>query len=291
MESLTPNQPLVTIKNLTKYYPTFTLDSISFDIPKGSIVGLIGENGAGKSTTINAMLDLIPSDRGEVTFWGQNIADHPELKEDIGVVFDQNHFYETLTPEKIEKICRSAYKKWDTELYNQYLSRFELPKNHEIKQFSNGMKVKLNIAVALSHHPRLLILDEATNGLDPVVRDDMLDLFLDFVQNEEHAILMSSHITSDLEKIADYITFIHHGKCQFSKEKDDLKYNYGLVKCGEDLFQTLSQESILAYRKMDYHYEVLVNDKNAFRELYPEAVIDPASIDDILLTYIKGGRK
>lgn len=282
-------EPILQVKNLTKQYPDFKLDNVSFSIPGGTIMGLIGENGAGKSTTINAILDLIRKDDGIVTFCGQELSSKSkQIKEDIGVVFDSINFYETLTPDKVGKISAAAYKKWDQAIYNDYLKRFQLSYNKEIKTFSNGMKMKFSIAVALSHKPKLLILDEATNGLDPIMRDDMLDIFLDFVQDETHSILMSSHITTDLEKIADYITFIHQGKVLFCKSKDELLYNYGIIRCGSALFNTIDKSEILAYRKYDYQWDVLVADKEKASRKYKASVIDDASIDDILLLYIKG---
>ena len=203
---------ILQVENLTKQYADFKLDHVSFSVPKGTIMGLIGENGAGKSTTINAILDLIHKDDGTVTFWGQELSSTKQIKEDVGVVFDGINFYETLTPAKVGKIAGAAYKQWDGHLFQDYLKRFQLPADKEIKSLSKGMKMKLCIAVALSHNPKLLILDEATSGLDPVMRDDILDVFLEFVQDENHSILMSSHITTDLEKVADYITFIRQGK-------------------------------------------------------------------------------
>lgn len=280
---------ILQVNNLTKQYSNFKLDNVSFSIPKGTIMGLIGENGAGKSTTINAILDLIKKDDGTVTFWGQELSSDPRrLKEDIGVVFDGINFYETLTPAKIGQISKAAYTQWDQHLYNEYLTKFQLPTKNEVKTFSKGMKMKLCIAVALSHHPKLLILDEATSGLDPVMRDDILDVFLDFVQDEQHSILMSSHITTDLEKIADYITFIHQGKVMFCKTKDELRYCYGIIRCGAALFDAIDKTEVLAYRKCDYQWDVLVADKEKARRKYKSAVVDDASIDDILLLYVKG---
>ncbi len=269
------------VENLTKEYKDFKLDNVSFSIPKGCIMGLIGENGAGKSTTIKAILDLVKKDSGTIEFG--NLT-----KEDIGVVFDEINFYETLTPKKVGKISKLAYKNWDNNLYNDYLKKFELSENNEIKTFSKGMKMKLSIAVALSHNPKLLILDEATSGLDPVMRDDILDVFLDFIQDEEHSILMSSHITTDLEKVADYITFLHKGKVLFSKTKDELKYNYGIVRCGKSFFEQFDKSQALAYRKEDYQYSILVSDKGKVKSKYKEAVVDDTSIDDIMLMYVKG---
>lgn len=279
---------ILQVENLTKHYPDFTLDHVSFSVPKGTIIGLIGENGAGKSTTINAILDLIHKDDGVVTFWEQELSSAKWLKEDIGVVFDGINFYETLTPAKVGKIAKAAYSRWDNHLYKDYLKRFQLPTDKEIKQMSKGMKVKLCIAVALSHKPKLLILDEATSGLDPVMRDDILDVFLEFVQNENHSIMMSSHITTDLEKVADYITFIHQGKVVFSKRKDDLRYHYGIIRCGAAIFDQIDKQEILAYRKEDYQWNVLVADKEKAKKKYKNAVVDDATIDDILLLYVKG---
>ena len=279
---------ILQVENLTKHYPDFTLDHVSFSVPKGTIMGLIGENGAGKSTTINAILDFIHKDDGTVTFWGQELSSAKQLKEDIGVVFDGINFYETLTPAKVGKIARAAYSQWDNHLYQDYLKRFQLPLDKEFKQMSKGMKVKLCIAVALSHNPKLLILDEATSGLDPVMRDDILDVFLEFVQDENHSIMMSSHITTDLEKVADYITFIHQGKVIFNKKKDDLRYHYGIVRCGAATFDQIDKQEILAYRKEDYQWNVLVADKEKAKKKYKNAVVDDATIDDILLLYVKG---
>lgn len=279
---------ILQIRNLSKQYTNFRLDNVSFDVPKGAIVGLIGENGAGKSTTINAILDLIKKDGGTVTFWGKELSSLKQMKEDIGAVFDEINFYETLTPAKVGKISASAYRQWDDNLYQNYLAKFQLPADKEIKSFSKGMKMKLSIAAALSHKPKLLILDEATGGLDPVMRDDILDVFLDFVQDENHSILMSSHITSDLEKIADYIVFIHKGKVLFSKTKDELRYKYGIIRCGAELFEKIDKTDILAYRKEDYQINLLVPDKEKARQKYKNATVDDASIDEIMLLYVKG---
>ena len=281
---------ILEVRNLTKQYEDFTLDHVSFSIPKGTIMGLIGENGAGKSTTINAILDLIHKDDGTVTFWGQELSSAKQLKEDIGVVFDGINFYETLTAAKVGKISQTAYKQWNDRLYREYLNRFQLPADKEIKTFSKGMKMKLCIAVALSHKPKLLILDEATSGLDPVMRDDILDVFLEFVQDEEHSILISSHITTDLEKVADSITFIHQGRVLFCKAKDELLYQYGIIRCGAAAFNEIDKSEILAYRKEDYQRNVLVADKEKARRRYKNVVVDDVSIDDILLLYVKGER-
>ena len=279
---------ILQVEDLTKEYAGFKLDHVSFSLPSGAIMGLIGENGAGKSTTINAILNLIKKDAGRVTFWGQELESGKALKEDIGVVFDDINFYETLTPAKVGRISAEAYRQWDDALYGEYLKRFQISPKKEIKTLSKGTKMKLCIAVALSHRPRLLILDEATSGLDPVMRDDILDIFLDFVQDENHSILMSSHITTDLEKVADYITFIHQGKVLFSKSKDELRYQYGIIRCGAALYDQIDQEEILACRKDAYQWNILVGDKEKARKKYKTAVVDDATLDDILLLYVKG---
>lgn len=282
-------EPILQVKDLTKQYPDFMLDHVSFSVPRGTIVGLIGENGAGKSTTLKAILDLIRKDDGTVRFFGEELTeDRKDMKENIGVVFDGIHFHETLTPAKIEKISAAAYRQWNSQTYHGYLEQFSLPADKEIKTFSKGMKMKLGIAAALSHDPKLLILDEATSGLDPVMRDDLLDVFMDFVQDENHSILMSSHITTDLEKVADYIAFIHQGKLIFRKEKDELIYNYGIIRFSSSQFEMLDKKDILACRKKDYQWDVLVSDREKMARRYKDLVIDNAAIDDILLLYVKG---
>ena len=277
------------IHELTKKYEDFTLDHISFQVPSGSIAGLIGENGAGKTSTINAVLGLIKKDSGEIEILGEN-ADNlsSPVKEEIGVVFDGSNFSEELTPVKLNKVLRDVYSSWDQALFSKLLEQMEVPLFKKIKTFSKGMKMKLSIAVALAHHPRLLILDEATSGLDPVMRDDILDMFLDFVQDEEHSILVSSHITSDLEKVADYIVFIHKGKIIFAKSKDELLENYGIIKCGREQFEALDQEDQITYRRLDYEWQVLTADRNRAQKKYPKALVIPATIDEIMLLYVKG---
>lgn len=277
------------IHELTKKYEDFTLDHISFQVPSGSIVGLIGENGAGKTSTINAVLGLIKKDSGEIEILGEN-ADNlsSPVKEEIGVVFDGSNFSEELTPVKLNKVLREVYSSWDQALFSKLLDQMEVPLSKKIKTFSKGMKMKLSIAVALAHHPKLLILDEATSGLDPVMRDDILDIFLDFVQDEEHSILVSSYITSDLEKVADYIVFIHKGKIIFSKSKDELLENYGIIKCGREQFEALDEEDQITYRRLDYEWQVLTADRNRAQKKYPKALVIPATIDEIMLLYVKG---
>lgn len=202
------NKNALTVSGLTKKYKEFSLSDVSFEVPQGAIVGLIGENGAGKSTTINAILDLTHKDAGEISIMGTPIEELTmDMKEKIGVVFDGTNFSEELTPKKLNKVLKGIYASWDEDFFISLLKKLSLPFQKKIKSFSKGMKAKLSIAVAFAHHPKLLILDEATSGLDPIVRDHILDMFLDFVQDEENSILVSSHITTDLEKVADYIDF------------------------------------------------------------------------------------
>ena len=281
-------ETLLEVNGLTKAYPGFTLDHVSFAVPKGAIVGLVGANGAGKSTTIKAMLGLVNPDEGSASFWGQSLAQAPACKEEIGVVFDGLNFYQTLTPAQVGRILRAAYRRWDDALYKEYIQRFALPLDKEIRQLSKGMKAKLGIAAALAHRPRLLILDEATSGLDPIVRDEVLDLLLDFVQDERHGVLVSSHITSDLEKVADYITFLHQGKLVFTLEKDLLVDQYGVLHCGAAVFDTLDPADILAWRREAYQYKVLVRDRYQAEKKYPQALVSPAAIEDTMLFYVKG---
>lgn len=253
------------VSGLTKTYEDFRLDHVSFTVPSGSIVGLIGENGAGKSTTINAALGLIQKEDGVVSILGREELDG-DVKEQIGVVFDGSNYPEILSPRKLNRVMKNIYRTWDEQTYFSLLKQFSLPSEKPIKQFSKGMKMKLAISAAFSHHSRLLILDEATSGLDPVIRDDILDMLLDFVQDEEHSILVSSHITSDLEKIADYIVFIHEGKVVFSKPKDELIEQYGILKCGGAQFDALDRSDIIAYRKMDYGWQILISDRGRMQK-------------------------
>lgn len=237
------------VKNLTKDYGDFVLDKLNFTLPRGVIMGLIGENGAGKSTTINCILNEIQKDDGEILIFGKDhISNEIEIKSKLGVVFDENHFPDIFTPMEIGKYMAGIYSGWEWATYRQFLEKFELPKDKKIKDFSKGMKVKLAFAVALSHKAELLILDEATSGLDPIIRDDVLDMLIDFVQDENHSVLVSSHITSDLEKVADYITFIHKGKLVFSHDKDDLVDNYGIVSCGSVIFDTLDKTDTMVMK-------------------------------------------
>lgn len=277
------------VQGLCKNLGDFVLDNISFRVPKGRIVGFIGENGAGKSTTINLILNEIQKDAGKIEVLG---IDHTitSVKNEIGIVFDECNFHEVFTAKDIGKILSGVYSAWDNNLYNDYLKRFHLPTDKTIGSFSKGMKMKLSIICAISHHPKLLILDEATTGLDPVVRDEILDLFLDFIQDEEHSLFFSSHIISDIEKIADYVILIHQGKIIFEEQKDNLIYNYGIAKCRKEQFNEIPKEDYLIAKKTKVCMELLVTDKEKFHRNHKDVMVDNASLEDIMLFYIKGGR-
>lgn len=277
------------IKNISKTYKNFKLDDISFVLPCGHIMGLIGENGAGKSTIINCILDIIEKDSGSISVLGQkNDKNNVSLKENIGVVLDASDVYDNYTVKQVENIMKDVYKQWNHEVYDYYIQKFALPLNKMIKDFSRGMKMKMAITIALSHQPKLLILDEATSGLDPIMRDEILDVFMEFVQDENYAILLSSHISSDLEKIADYITFIHEGKLILSTSKDELIYEYGLMKCRNDEFDKIDKEDIIRYRIKTYEVEILVKDREKMAKKYPNCIVDPTKLDDIMMLYVKG---
>ena len=279
----------IKVKNLNKKYEGFELKNISFEIPEGSIVGLIGENGAGKTTTIKSILNIINSE-GEIQVLGKDIKQNEkEIKSKLGVVLDDSFLSEYLTPKKINSIMKNFYNIWDKELFENYIKLFKLPENKMIKDFSSGMKMKLKIATAISHKPQILILDEPTSGLDPIVRNEILDIFRQFIaEDEKRSILISTHITTDLEHISDYIMFIKNGEITLNLPTSEILENYGIVKCDEKDFSKISKEDYEYYRKEKYQYEVLVNNKNSIKNKYGISTIDKASIEDIMLFYIKG---
>ena len=281
------------LKNVNKKYEksNFAIKDISFSVPEGSIVGFIGENGAGKSTTMNCILNVIRRDSGTVEIFGREMTDEDiDIRENIGVVYDSNNFPEHLTAKQLADILGRIYRKWDAFCFEQFLRRFGLPESQKIKSYSRGMSMKLAIAVALSHDSKLLILDEATSGLDPIMRDEILDVLLEFVKQENHSILLSSHITSDLEKIADYIVFIHNGEIILNKTKDELIYEYGVIRCSENDFYNILPEDILSSMKKDYQIDVLIKNKKLMEKKYKNLIIDSVSLDEIMLLLAKGER-
>lgn len=279
----------IKVKNLNKKYEGFELKNISFEIPEGSIVGLIGENGAGKTTTIKSILNIINSE-GEIQVLGKDIKQNEkEIKSKLGVVLDDSFLSEYLTPKKINSIMKNFYNTWDKKLFENYIKIFKLPENKMIKDFSSGMKMKLKIATAISHKPQILILDEPTSGLDPIVRNEILDIFRQFIaEDETRSILVSTHITTDLEHISDYIMFIKNGEITLNLPTSEILENYGIVKCDEKDFSKISKEDYEYYRKEKYQYEVLVKNKKMIKSKYGISTIDKASIEDIMLFYIKG---
>ena len=281
----------IEIKNVTKKYDGFLLDKISFDVPAGSIVGLIGENGAGKTTTIKSILNIIKSE-GTVKIFNKDInRNEKEIKQDLGVVLDDSFLSTYLTPKYINSVMKEFYKNWNEEKYNNLLKQFGLPSDKLIKDFSSGMKMKLKIATAISHNPKLLILDEPTSGLDPVVRNEILDIFRKYIEEDEtRSILLSSHITTDLEHISDYIIFIDRGKTILNVPTNELLENYGIIKCSKEEFAKISEDDYISYRKSKYQYEVLTSDKNKIKKKYNISSIDKPSIEDIMLFYIRGER-
>ena len=275
------------VKNITKEYKDFKLENISFNLPKGCIMGLIGENGAGKTTIVKLILNLIKRNSGSIEIFGMdNIEKEQEVKQEIGVVLDESYFHDNLKTKDITSIMKNIYNSWNDDKFISYLRKFKLPEDKIIKNYSKGMKMKLSIAAALSHDPKLLILDEPTGGLDPVVRNEILDIFLEFIQDEERSILFSTHVTSDLDKIADYITFIHEGNLVLTEPKDDILNNYGIVKCGAEDFKYLDKEHIISHRKNRFNYEVLIDNKQSIRE-DRDLVMDSANLEDIMLFYIR----
>ena len=283
---------LIEVKNLNKTYPGFSLKDVSFKVPGGCIMGLIGENGAGKSTTIKAILDLIHTDSGNIRVLGKDIRKKgKEIREDIGVVLDGASFHETLRAKEIGKFMGKIYQNWDEKYYQRLLKTFNIPGNKPIKNFSTGMKMKLMIVAAMAHHPKLLILDEATSGLDPVARDEILDLFFGFIEDGEHSVLIASHITSDLDKVADYVTMIHNGSILFSEEKDQLLEDMGILRCGEEELAGLTDVHVVGVRKNPYGVEALIRGREYVKRRYPELVTDRTNIEEIMLYSVRRDRK
>lgn len=278
----------IEMKHLTKQYPGFLLDDISFTLPSGSILGLVGENGAGKSTTIQLIMNTLSPDNGTIRVLDTDnqVPAFLTVKEEIGVVLDEAYFPEEITAKNVNAIMKYTYRNWDTACYQAYLSRFSLPDNKPFRDFSRGMKMKLAIAVAMSHDLKLLILDEATSGLDPLIRDEILDIFNDFTRDENHSVLLSSHIVSDLEKICDYIAFLHKGRLLFCKEKDRLVEEYAIVKLSHADMMQLPANVILGKKENAYGAEALV-----LREKLPHGIpSERTSLEDIILYLAKEGQ-
>lgn len=276
----------IVVKDLCKSYPGFSLRDVSFSLPAGSILGLVGENGAGKSTTIKLLMDAIHPDAGTIQVLGTDTRDpaFSRLKEKVGVVLDEAYFPEVLTAQNVEQVMKNTYTNWNGETYHRYLEKFRLPDNKVFKNFSRGMRMKLAIAVALSHDPELLVLDEATGGLDPMVREEILDIFNEFTREESHSILLSSHIVSDLEKVCDYIAFLHNGRLLFCEEKDRLLEEYAIVRLRRSELEALESTAVVGKKVTDYGAEVLVKRGGVPASFAREHL----TLEDIILFLAKG---
>lgn len=282
-------QNAIEINGITKKYDGFVLDNVSLVVPKGSIMGFVGQNGAGKTTTIRTLLGITKADEGSVKVFGKELSENEtEIKSRIAAVFDELPFHDCLNAVQLDKIMKEIYHRWNSETFSAYLDRFSLPRKKKFSQFSKGMKMKLQIAAALSHEAELLIMDEATSGLDPVVRSEMLDVFMEYIADEGHSILMSSHITSDLERIADSITFIHGGKILMSDCKDVILEDHRIIKCSDSDLGGIDGEDIVSIRKSQFGNEVMVKNFSSSGNKYNNMITDKTTLDEILLFNVKG---
>jgi len=281
---------ILEIKNLRKEYKEFTLKDINLSVPKGFIMGFIGPNGAGKSSTIRLIMNLLKRDGGDIKIFGKdNVKHEKEIKEKIGFVYDENYFYEDLKVKEMSKIIAPFYKWWDNEVFNSYLKKFGISKDKKIKELSKGMKMKFSLAVALSHKAELIIMDEPTSGLDPVFRSEILDILYSLIQDENISIFFSTHITTDLEKIADYITFINNGAIVFSEEKDVILNKYCVAKGAKELLTGNIEKEFLGIRKNSFGFEALSDDYKKVKEYFGDkVVIEKATLEEIMIFSVRG---
>ncbi|MBQ5316893.1 MAG: ABC transporter ATP-binding protein [Oscillospiraceae bacterium] len=285
---MTDYENAVEINGLTKKYDGFTLDNISFSLPKGSIMGFVGQNGSGKTTTIRAMLNIISRDSGSIKLLGlDNLKNEIEVKEQCAAVFDEIPFHDVLTANNLDLILSGIYTQWDRERFHEYLERFRLPAKKKIGKFSKGMKMKLQIAAALSHDAKLLIMDEATTGLDPVVRNEILDIFLEYMADGERTIFMSSHITTDLEKAADSVTFIDNGRLLLTGYKDDILDSHAMLRCTKKDLDEIPESDYISARITDFGADVLTADRSAAEKKYTGILTEKPTLEDILLWYVR----
>lgn len=275
----------VEVKELTKKFKGFTLDHVSFSLPAGCIMGLVGENGAGKSTTLKLLLNMIQKDSGRITILGKDEKNID--KNEIGVVFDECRFHESFTAKDINQVLKSIFQRWNEQQFFDYLNRFEVPSNKKLKEFSRGMKMKISIAAAVSHDAKLLLLDEPTSTLDPVVRDEMLDIFYDFISDEQHSIIISSHIVSDLEKVCDYIAFMHKGKMILCEEKDRLLQECRLAQMSEAEFSAIDKDEIIGSRKTPFGIMAVIRKAAAAQIRNTQ----PINLEDLFVYMIRGEEK
>lgn len=282
----------IEIHGLCKNYKNYSLKNVDIVLPKGSVMGYIGQNGAGKTTTIKSMLNMIEADEGEIKIFGLDYKKHEkEIKEQIGVVFDELLFHDRLTAKQIGKMLEHIYQKWNQSVYEKYLEEFKLPASKKVKELSRGMRMKLQIATALSHDAQLLIMDEPTGGLDPVVRNEILDIFMDFMQDENHSILLSSHITTDLERIADYVTFIDNGEVLLSGEKYEVLENHGLIKCRNEKENFVEEEDFVSERESLYGKEIMVRNRYKYEKEDSDVVVADVGLEEIMLFYVNRRKK
>ena len=281
---------ILEIKDLNKSFENFTLDNITFNVERGSVMGFIGPNGAGKSTIIKLIMNLIKKESGYINIFGlDNLKNDKDIKQKIGFVYDENYFYEELNMIEMKNILRPFYKNWNDTMFERYIKEFELPKKSKIKTLSKGMKMKLSIAFALSHGAELIIMDEPTAGLDPVFRRELLEILFNIIQDENVSLFFSTHITDDLEKIADYITFINKGKLVFSKAKDEIIESYGLVKGEKELLDNDTRREFVSIKETNFGFEALTKDIVKARKLFKgRSIIERASLEDIMVYTVRG---
>ncbi|QGU95743.1 ATP-binding cassette domain-containing protein [Clostridium bovifaecis] len=280
---------ILEVNNLKKTYKDFTLNNISFSLEKGYIMGFIGPNGAGKSTTIKLIMNLLHKDNGEIKIFGlDNLKHEKEAKNRIGFVYDENYYYEDLTMDSMKKIIAPFYSKWDEVSFKKYIKEFDLDPKKKIKALSKGMKMKFSLAIALSHNAELIIMDEPTSGLDPVFRREILDILFSLIQDENKSVFFSTHITTDLEKIADYITFINNGNIVFSKPKDEILESYGIVKGGLELLDSFTRKEFIGITENHFGFEALSDDIRKIKRLFKnEVIIEKPSLEDIMIYSVR----
>lgn len=282
-------EKVLEITNLSKKYKDFSLKGINITLEKGYIMGFIGPNGAGKSTTIKLIMNLIKKDSGEIKIFGlDNNSNDILIKERIGFVYDENHFYEELTVKEMKNVIRPFYSKWDDIIFNSYVKKFELPLNKEIKHLSKGMKMKFSLAIALSHHAELLIMDEPTSGLDPLIRSELLDILQTLLQDENKSIFFSTHITSDLDKVADFITLINNGEIILSKAKDQILEEHCIVKGSNKQLNNNNQGNFIGLKQNDFGFEALcMNRKEVIKQFGDSVMIEKPTLEDIMVFYTR----
>ncbi len=281
---------IIEVKNISKTLEDFQLKNISFDFKKGFIMGLIGPNGAGKSTLIRCLMDLMKINSGEIKLFGMtHLENTKDIKDKIGFVYDESYFYEDLTLERNKRIIAPFYRNWDEQAFYNYIEKFSLPLKKKVKHLSKGMKMKFAIAIALSHHPELIILDEPTSGLDPIFRRELLDILQEFIQDENKSIFYSTHITTDLEQIADYITFIHDGKLIFSEETDMILENYKLIRGPKELVDQISSSHIVGIKQTEMGFEAIMKDfKTTDLKLTEKLILLQPTLEDVMYFTVKG---